>query len=74
MLFYSCGTNNKSGYNKVNAWTTISVQSQEKSNEKARQELLKKNEALTKTVNDSKEQLEQMREVRLQNIHECVYI
>lgn len=65
MLFYSYGiTNKKSWYNKVNAQTTISVQSQEKSNEKARQELLKKNEALAKTMNDSKDQLEQMREVR----------
>lgn len=75
MLFYSYGiTNKKSWYNKVNAQTTISVQSQEKSNEKARQELLKKNEALTKALNDSKDQLEQMREVRLQNIHKRVCI
>lgn len=36
---------------------------QEKSNEKARQELLKEKEAITKAMNESKEQLEHMREV-----------
>lgn len=39
------------------------IKTQEKSNEKAVQELLKKNEAITKTINESKEQLEQRKEV-----------
>lgn len=43
--------------------TLICVNPQEKANEKARQELLKNNEAITKAMNESKEQLEQMREV-----------
>lgn len=38
---------------------------QDKSIEKTRKELLKTNEAITKKMNESKEQLEQSREVML---------
>lgn len=42
----------------------IFLNPQEKTNEKARQELLKTNEAITKAMKESKGQVEQMKEVR----------
>uniref|UniRef100_A0A8D3DFE0 Early endosome antigen 1 n=1 Tax=Scophthalmus maximus TaxID=52904 RepID=A0A8D3DFE0_SCOMX len=53
----------KSIYNIVTfTLICICLNSQEKSGEKARQELLKNNETTTKAMKESKEQLEQMRE------------
>lgn len=45
----------------------IHLNHQNKSNEKAKQELLKTNEAITKTMKESNEQLEQLREVSFLN-------
>lgn len=42
----------------------IFLNPQEKSSEKARQELLKANEVITKEMKDCKEQMEQMKEVK----------
>lgn len=51
-------------YNTRTLTTLICLNPQEKANEKAKQELLKNNEAITKAMNQAKEQLEQTREVR----------
>lgn len=50
-------------YNIRTFTTLICLNPQDKSNEKARQELLKNNETITKAMKESKEQLEQMKEV-----------
>lgn len=69
MLFFYFSVSTKSkkqppDYNSRTLTTLICLNPQEKANEKAIQELLKNNEAITKAMNQAKEQLEQMREVR----------